>query len=204
FTILSTALLVLVLVILGSALQRLLLYEQAYGFTRLRTYTLVFIPWLALLLLAAIGLGLARRSGRFGLALLIAIAGFGLTMGAINVDGFIARQNIERGLRGEEFDRAYLGELSTDAVPVMLKYYQQPGLDPAILDGLGAELACQAEVVLNEPQGSWKEFTLSRSTAERALTSLDLSAYPVVKRDNTLYVTVDKQEDSCVRYTGMD
>jgi len=197
FTILSTALLVLVLVILGSALQRLLLYEQAYGFTRLRTYTLVFIPWLALLLLAAIGLGLARKSGRFGLALLIAIAGFGLTMGAINVDGFIARQNIERGLRGEEFDRAYLGELSTDAVPVMLKYYQQPGLDPAIRDGLGAELACQAEVVLNEPAGSWKEFTLSHSSAERALTSLDLSAYPVVKQDGTLYVTVDKVQDTC-------
>ena len=53
-------------------------------------------------------------------------------------------------------------------------------------------------------QRSWKEFTLSRSSAERALTSLDLSAYPVVKRDNTLYVTVGKQQDSCVRYAGMD
>jgi hypothetical protein len=141
FTILNGTLLALVLVILASALQRLLLYEQAYGFTRLRTYTLTFIPWLALLLLAAIGLEAAHRSGRFGLALLIAIAGFTLTVGVINVDGFIARQNIERGLRGEEFDRAYLGQLSADAVPVMLKYFQQPGLDPAIRDGLGAELA---------------------------------------------------------------
>lgn len=204
FIILQTALLALVLVILGSALQRLLLYEQAYGYTRLRTYTLVFIPWLALLLLAAIGLGLGRRSGRFGLALLIAVAGFGLTIGAINVDGFIARQNIERAVRGEKFDRAYLGSLSTDAMPVMLKYYQQPELQPDIRNGLGAELACHADVLLKQPRTSWKGFTLSRTAAQQALTALDLSAYPVTTRDNTLYVTIGKTQEPCFKYPGMD
>jgi len=204
FILLQTLLLALVLVILGSALQRLMLYEQAYGFTRLRTYTLVFIPWLALLLLAAIGLGLARRSGRFGLALLIAIAGFGLTMGAINVDGFIARQNIERAVRGEKFDRAYLGELSSDAVPVMLKYYQQPALQPAIHDGLGAELACHADILLKQPEPSWKAFTLSRAAAQQALAAVDLSAYPVTMRDNLLYVQIGQQQEPCFKYPGMD
>lgn len=204
FTGMTVALLVQVLVILGSALQRLLLYEQAYGFTRLRTYTLIFIPWLALLLLAAIGLELGRRGGRFGLALLIAIAGFGLTVGALNVDGFIARQNIERGLRGEEFDRAYLGELSSDAVPVMMQYFLRPGLDPAIRDGLGAELACQAQVMLNASQQSWKAFTVSRAAAQQALAGRDWKDYPVALRDGTYYVTVDKKQDACFGYSGMD
>ncbi|MEJ2266384.1 MAG: DUF4173 domain-containing protein, partial [Anaerolineales bacterium] len=42
----------LVAVILVSAFQRLLLYEAAYGFTRIRTYTHVFMLWLGLLLAA--------------------------------------------------------------------------------------------------------------------------------------------------------
>ncbi len=55
---LSTALVALLGVILASALMRLLLYENAYGFTRQRTYTHVFIFWmaagLAVFLLAAL------------------------------------------------------------------------------------------------------------------------------------------------------
>ena len=111
FSILSVLLMALVLVILVSAFQRLLLYETAYGFTRLRTYTFIFIPWLALLLLAAIVFELIRQPGRFGPALLLAALGFGLTFGALNVDGFIARQNAQRALRGEELDVEYLTRL---------------------------------------------------------------------------------------------
>lgn len=203
FTVLKVVLLALVLVILGSALQRLLLYEQAYGFTRLRTYTLIFIPWLALLLLAAIGLEVSDRSGRFGLALMVAVVGFGLTVAVWNVDGFIARQNIERGIQGEELDRAYLGELSADAVPVMLRYYQQPGLDGGIRDNLGAELACHA-ARLEKDQRSWKSFTYSRAAAEKGLDSVDLSAYPVEFTDHVYYVTIGSEQVQCFQYVGMD
>ena len=203
-TVLTAALLALVLVILGSALQRLLLYEQAYGFTRLRTYTLIFIPWLALLLLAAIGLEIAKRGGRFGLALLIAAVGFGLAVGAWNVDGFIARQNIERGIRGEEFDRAYLGELSTDAVPAMLKYYQQPELDDPIRTSLGAELSCHAAFLKEEGQLSWKSWTISRVVAENQLSDEDFSAYPVDVSEGVYTVTIGSEQVPCIEYGGMD
>ena len=203
FTVLSAGLLALVLVILGSALQRLLLYEQAYGFTRLRTYSFIFIPWLALLLLAAIVLIAARRDGRFGLALLIAVAGFGLTVGIWNVDGFIARQNIERGIRGEELDRPYLDVLSTDAVPVIARYYRTPGLDLTIRDALGAELACQA-AALKEDQRSWKSFTFSRAAAENELNSLNLTAFPVEKQDWLYYVTIGGEQESCSPAGGID
>ena len=40
---------------LKPAFQRLLLYEAAYGFTSLRTYTHIFIPWLGFLLLDILG-----------------------------------------------------------------------------------------------------------------------------------------------------
>ena len=44
----------LVLVMLVSAFQRLVLYETAYGFSRLRAYTHIFMIWLALLLVAVV------------------------------------------------------------------------------------------------------------------------------------------------------
>ena len=50
FSVFGVSLVGLVLVMLVSAFQRLILYEQAYGFSRLRTYTHVFMIWLAVLL----------------------------------------------------------------------------------------------------------------------------------------------------------
>ena len=44
----------LVIVMLVSAYQRLVLYETAYGFSRLRTYTHVFMIWLGLLLVGVV------------------------------------------------------------------------------------------------------------------------------------------------------
>ncbi|HQX00963.1 MAG TPA: DUF4173 domain-containing protein, partial [Anaerolineales bacterium] len=54
FSGLGVTLVSLLLVMLLSAYQRLGLYEAAYGFSRLRTYTHVFLIWLGLLLVATI------------------------------------------------------------------------------------------------------------------------------------------------------
>jgi hypothetical protein len=94
FTILSALMLGQVLVILVSALQRLLLYENAYGFTRLRMYTHVFIPWLGLLLVVTIALQILRRDEYFGAVMLAALLGFALSFGVLNIDGLIVRQNV--------------------------------------------------------------------------------------------------------------
>jgi len=75
FSALSVLLIANVLVILASSLMRLLMYEDAYGFSEVRTYTHVFIFWLAGLLVAAIVLELIRKRGYFGLALMITIVG---------------------------------------------------------------------------------------------------------------------------------
>ena len=56
FSGLGVALVALLLVMLFSAFKRLGLYEEAYGFSRLRTYTHVFLIWLGLLLVVTIAL----------------------------------------------------------------------------------------------------------------------------------------------------
>ena len=102
-----------------SSWQRLNLYEEAYGYSRLRAYTTVFIPWLGALLVAAGVLDVLGKMRWFGLSLVIVIVGFAFSLPILNIDRFIASRNIDRAVSGEEFDAAYLASLSSDAVPTM-------------------------------------------------------------------------------------
>lgn len=169
FSVLSVLLMANVLVILASSFQRLSLYENAYGFSRLRTYTHVFIYWLAALIVTAIALELVKRRGRFALALLVAVLGFGATMAIINIDGFIVQRNVARAEAGSELDVAHLTTLSADAVPQLLQQYQKPALPTEVKDGLGTALACM-EKVTNDPVGlPWQEYNFARARAVQLL-----------------------------------
>lgn len=169
FTVLSVLLMANVLAILASSLQRLMLYEGAYGFSQLRTYTHIFIFWLAGLILVTIVLELARRRGHFALALLITVVGFGATLALINVDGFIAARNIDRALKGEELDEVYLNDLTVDAVPILIDRYQDPMLPASIKDKLGMTLACR-EIASKDPADSeWQSFRIGQARAKRLL-----------------------------------
>jgi hypothetical protein len=179
-------------VMLISAFQRLILYEMAYGFTRLRTYTHVFIIWLGLLLLATILLELRNRQRIFGLAAIIASLGFAATLSLMNVDGFIVRQNVARHIQGDRLDVGYLASLSTDAVPALADLYQSPPTDPVTRDRVGAALACfNAE---NTQPGDWRSFHLSRFHAGQLLASLSLNAYQVEGSSGYNSVTTPRGE----------
>jgi hypothetical protein len=69
---LGIGLVALLLVMLVSAYQRLGLYEAVYGFSRLRTYTHVFLVWIGFLLIATIVLEILRKERMFAFAMLIA------------------------------------------------------------------------------------------------------------------------------------
>ncbi len=189
FTLLTIGLLSLVLVILASAFQRLLLYENAYGFTRLRTYTHIFIPWLAILLLVAIILQAVRRPGHLGVTILVVTLGFGITFTAINVDALIARLNLQRARSGQELDPNLLVSLSSDAVPTLARAYQDSTEYSAQHDQIGAVLACHM-ATLPQP-GDWRSFRLSENRAAAVLAGLDLSSYPVVDEDTNAYVMLN-------------
>lgn len=123
------ALCLLTLVVVASALYRMHVYEQAYGFTRLRLLVSVFEAWLGLVVLLVLGAGLRLRGAWVTRAVLLSGAGCLLALAAANPDAYIARHNIDRYERTGRIDASYLAGLSADAVPELAG----SGLDPACL-----------------------------------------------------------------------
>ncbi|MFZ6028449.1 MAG: DUF4153 domain-containing protein [Chloroflexota bacterium] len=213
FSVLGTGLAMLVTVILISAFQRLALYEQVYGFTRLRTYTHVFIIWLGLLLLTVVVLEWLGRMRHFALSVLCVALGFAISIGLLNVDALIVRLNVAHGTAlltvhqaGSErmaagFDAVYLATLSDDAIPALLAAFHRPDLDPALHDELGAILACKAAVLADRPQRPWQSFHWSSFAAESLLRAEAdaLKAYPVLREWN-YQVEVNGKQRPCFEY----
>lgn len=166
FLSLSSGTVVLTGIILVSAFQRLLLYEDAYGFTRLRTYSHVFMVWLGLTLLAVLVLQWKNSLRWMAFVLLLAGLGYAASLNVIGVDALIARSNIDRAIKGAEFDVFYLNDLSSDAVPVLLaKVDDLSGENMQLLSDV---LFCKAVEVRNESR-PWQSIHLSRDRARAAL-----------------------------------
>jgi hypothetical protein len=165
-------------VILVSAFQRLQLYEGAYGFSRLRTYTHVFMVWIGVLLAAIVVLEILKKSRMFALAVVLAAFGFGITLNIMNVDGFIARQNIARAVSGSDVDVAYLVSLSNDAIPELSNQFQNQVLPENVRDLTGAALACKARIETDFQSSQfyndkpWPSYLWSRANAEAIMNSL--------------------------------
>jgi hypothetical protein len=169
FSALGIGMVALVGVMLVSAFQRLLLYEAAYGFSRLRMYTHIFMIWLGVLLAAVVLLELLRRERFFPLAALLASIAFAATLVLVNVDGSIVRQNVKRAVAGKGLDVATLASLSTDSVPALVQAYRSPALPASTQEAAAAALVCQAYRSSNRPEPDWRAFTLTRFWSEAAL-----------------------------------
>ena len=189
---LGVALVALLLVMLVSAYQRLNLYEVAYGFSRLRTYTHVFLIWIGLLLITTIILEIMRKERMFTFAMLVASFGFAASLPILNVDAFIVNQNIQREVHesnAEELDSLYFSELSDDAVPTLVKAIQTPSLPDSIHEKVTATLACiryQRDQQRNDREYSWQSFQFSRFNADNALKSVK-SEIDTFEIDNSEY-----------------
>ncbi len=126
----------LTFVILIAAFRRLDLYENAYGYTRIRVMSGAFIVWLALLLGALLAAILRHQRELFQIGCLITALGFALTLNLMNMDGFIARHNIERFEDTGKLDIAYLLSLSDDAIPTVAALVDHTDLDGTQRDHL--------------------------------------------------------------------
>ncbi len=110
----------LTLVVVVSALHRMHLYQEAYGFTQERLLADVFEGWLGVVVIAVAVAGLAPWKAwvpRF--ALVTGVVGL-LGLAAINPDAWIARHNIDRYEETGKLDLSYLASLSADALPTVL------------------------------------------------------------------------------------
>ncbi len=186
------------LVMLISAYQRLVLYETAYGFSGLRTYTHVFLLWLAALLVAVVVLEILRRERFFAIAALIASMGFAASLSLLNVDDFIVRQNVQRAVDGGELDVSYLADLSADATPALAAAFRSPTLPDSVKEGVGAALVCIAHERANrDVDTSWQSFHLSRWNETLILKSLEkeLQVYSVDDENWQLLVTAPGGEE---------
>jgi two-component system sensor histidine kinase BaeS len=108
----------LTLVVVASALYRVHLYEQAYGFTRLRLLVSVFETWLGVVIVLVLVSGMALRGGWVPRAALLTGATMLLGLAAVNPDAYIAERNIARFEKTGRIDWYYLAGLSDDAAPV--------------------------------------------------------------------------------------
>jgi hypothetical protein len=214
FSILGISLVGLVIVMLVSAFQRLVLYEEAYGFSRLRTYTHIFMIWLGLLLVIVVVLEILRRERVAGLAMVLVSLGFVVSLSLLNVDAFIVRQNIQRELRGaadqafaqgrSDLDAQYFLDLSDDAVPVLVEAFTNKSLPDTVHDKIGAVLACKRyDSGQNDRDLPWQSFHFSRWNASHALEKVNanLDAYKIIDTDWPVKVeTPSGEEFSCWQY----
>lgn len=169
----SAALIVFTLGLLASAFQRMLLYEQAYGYTRLRLYTHSFMIWLAVVLLIFLVALLRDRLQLFTTGSFLTALIYLALLNIANPDALIVRENIARYQVNGKLDAYYLSRLSTDATPPLVAALD--GLDSqsrAVLDPfLGAQLAVLQGAEGGHGQG-WPSWHLSRAQAVRSLSGV--------------------------------
>jgi uncharacterized protein DUF4153 len=148
----------LMLGIVVSALRRLGLYEEAFGFTRARLAAHAVAIWLGALLLAMVIAGAAGRTKWlfYTTAALTAFTVIGFNL--INPDAAIAKRNWQRYLDTEKIDTHYLSGLSADAIPYLAGLRSE--VSARVLDDLKRRLPEE------EP---WSSANLSRIRARSIL-----------------------------------
>ncbi|MBF6125849.1 DUF4173 domain-containing protein [Nocardia brasiliensis] len=152
---LLSAVAVLSLIIVASALGRMWTYQQAYGFTVLRLLVEVCELWLGLVYLLVLAAVLSlRRMWLVRTVLGTAMATL-LALAVVNPERLIADQNIDRWQRGKPFDIGYLTVLSPDSLPAV--------------DRLPEPMRTQVRESIHERMDSdpWNGWNRSRANAGR-------------------------------------
>lgn len=122
FTIPSSLIILEILLIITSAFKRLVLYQDAYGLTLLRFYVAAFIIFLGVIfVLLGIKFIYEKKENFFAFASLFAIIAFLAGINLVNPDMFVAGRNISKFNETGKIDTKYLGSLSADALPQILK-----------------------------------------------------------------------------------
>jgi hypothetical protein len=161
---LELALLVALVLVLLSAFRRVILYEQAYGFTTARLFAQAYMVVMCLALLA-LGIEVARGSISIAFGRRVAEIALGVFTVLVfwNYEAWIVNRNIDRSAQDGKFDWAYAKRLSTDAMPTLIARHTE--LPPDARTVVDTWIACTPLPA----ERRWYEWNRSVRATDRAL-----------------------------------
>ncbi|MGL4307192.1 MAG: DUF4153 domain-containing protein [Mycobacteriaceae bacterium] len=150
------------LIIVFSALRRMWLYQNEFGFTRLRFIVFSTELWLGLIFILLLIAGMTLRGTQLALSSFLSATIFLVFLALLNPDRVIASHNIERFNQTGKIDEEYLSELSFDAIPVL------SNLPESIRSCV---LTRSVQKLSKEDGHKWYQFNFSVKKAQMALQS---------------------------------
>jgi Na+-translocating ferredoxin:NAD+ oxidoreductase RnfA subunit len=165
------ALCLLTLAVVASALYRMSLYQEAYGYTVLRVFVDGFELWLGLVIVMLLIAGIRLRGAWVPRAVLGSAAAFVLVFVGLNPDAFVASHNIDRFEAGRELDTAYLARLERRRHPGHRRAAAQrrgplhpvQPLPPSVGPGSASTTTCSPGTsVGHEPRMPWPPWVRRR------------------------------------------
>ena len=167
---LELALLVALELVLFSAFRRVILYEQAYGFSTARLFAQAYMVVMCLALLA-LGIEVVRGSISVAFGRRVAEIALGVFTVLVfwNYEAWIVNRNIDRAAQNGKFDWLYATRLSRDAIPTLTS--RRAELPAGARAGVDAWLACAPLPA----ERRWFEWNRSVRAADRALRSGNIS-----------------------------
>ena len=164
-----------------SAVNRMMLYEDAYGFTRQRVLSQVVCVFVGILLVWR-ALTLWTWPHRFAVGMVAASVLVLTGFNAMNPDAFIARKNVERP---GSLDAEYLRGLSADAAPVLR------AVPAERLEAYDAALFAQ----FRSAPGTMSSFNLARACDQAGGHPLSSVLCPQASRRLGFAIPVDREAD---------
>lgn len=180
-------------VVIVSAINRLLLYIDAYGLSVSRYWALATIAIIAAVLASCFVGALAKMKyhelAKYAFPCVLIVVSALLLF---NVEGFVVRHNADRFLKGEtkRLDLSYMTSLSTDAIPALVRLARAPWDYEPDRTGFGSDsqgglerwlkaAAPLAERVSRDGKGGgpripldWRQLSVSHYRAQAAISQL--------------------------------
>jgi len=161
---LELVLLVALELVLFSAFRRVMLYEDAYGFTTARLFAQAYMVVMSLSLIAlaiegargSISISFGRRVAEIALGVFTVLVFW-------NYEAWIVNRNIDRAVQDGKFDANYARTLSKDVIPTLLSRRAELPSDARAY--VEARLACTPVSAARR----WFEWNRSVRAADRAL-----------------------------------
>ena len=176
---LEAALLIALELMLVSAFRRVILYEQAYGFTAARLFAQAYMVVMAA---ALVVLWLELRKGSISVAFARRVAVIALAVFTVwvywNYEAWIVNRNIDRSHATGKFDSEYATRLSRDAVPTLMARRRE--LPIAEQRKIDSWLGCTP----SPGDRRWFEWNRSVAATRRAMSGLSRVPCPDSSRYN--------------------